>query len=89
MIMEGETLQTKLRDFRKGQSTPLGISSVSKYTIVLALRAASKLNAPVVFVASFNHVDVDGGYTGFTPGKFVENVDGVTEEEILMQAVFN
>lgn len=39
-----------------------------------ALSAAQAADTPAVFAATLNQVDTDGGYTGWTPGAFVQFV---------------
>ncbi len=52
----------------------LSISPISKYVVNAALNVASQFKAPLIFVASLNQIDVDGGYTGWTPMGFAEYV---------------
>ncbi|MBN1299571.1 MAG: class II D-tagatose-bisphosphate aldolase, non-catalytic subunit [Actinobacteria bacterium] len=40
-----------------------------------ALRAARRANAPVMFAATLNQVDTDGGYTGWTPFDLVRIIN--------------
>lgn len=80
MSQQLTVLERVLREIRVKPCTLLGVSPVSEYAVKATIRAASKLKAPVVFVASLNQVDVDGGYTGFTPGTFVEYVKRVLRE---------
>lgn len=47
----------------------------SRAVIKAALRAAKRCNAPVKFAATLNQVDLDGGYTGFSPKQFVEFIN--------------
>lgn len=65
-----------LREGRRvlGNFTLLGISPISRYVVRAALLAAKELGAPVMFIASLNQVDVDGGYTGWTPQSFVAHI---------------
>jgi D-tagatose-1,6-bisphosphate aldolase subunit GatZ/KbaZ len=39
-----------------------------------ALKSSKRCNAPIMFATTLNQVDLDGGYTGFTPSEFVETV---------------
>jgi tagatose-1,6-bisphosphate aldolase non-catalytic subunit AgaZ/GatZ len=39
-----------------------------------ALLSAKRCNAPVLFAATLNQVDTDGGYTGFTAKEFVDTL---------------
>lgn len=40
-----------------------------------AVIAAGEVNAPMLFAATLNQVDIDGGYTGWTPAQLVEYLD--------------
>ncbi|MCD6564268.1 MAG: class II D-tagatose-bisphosphate aldolase, non-catalytic subunit [Thermoproteales archaeon] len=56
--------------------TILGVSPISKHIVKGALLAAKECDAPMMFIASLNQIDYDGGYTGWTPKsftKFLEN----------------
>lgn len=46
----------------------------SSTVIRAALRTAKRNNAPIKFAATLNQVDLDGGYTGFTPEQFVRYI---------------
>ncbi len=46
----------------------------SMVVIKAALRSAKRNNAPIKFAATLNQVDLDGGYTGFTPRQFVKTI---------------
>lgn len=37
-----------------------------------AVLAAGEVNAPILFAATLNQVDIDGGYTGWTPAQLVD-----------------
>lgn len=39
-----------------------------------SLRAAKRNNSPILFAATLNQVDTDGGYTGMTPHQFVKTI---------------
>jgi len=39
-----------------------------------ALNSAKRCNAPIKFATTLNQVDLDGGYTGFTPKQFVAKI---------------
>ncbi|RLE57770.1 MAG: hypothetical protein DRJ40_00705 [Thermoprotei archaeon] len=57
--------------------TLLGVSPISPIVVESALLAAKEAAAPIVFIASLNQVDIDGGYTGWTPDTFVRYVRDV------------
>ncbi|MCS7145919.1 MAG: class II D-tagatose-bisphosphate aldolase, non-catalytic subunit [Aigarchaeota archaeon] len=56
------------------RATLLGICPVSQLTIRAAIESASLHDFPLMFVATLNQVDIDGGYTGLTPKDFVDLV---------------
>lgn len=39
-----------------------------------SLNSAKRCNAPIKFATTLNQVDLDGGYTGFTPRQFVNKI---------------
>ncbi len=54
--------------------TLFGVCPNSISVVKSALRSAKRFNAPLMFVATLNQVDLDGGYTGWTQRDFVEVV---------------
>jgi D-tagatose-1,6-bisphosphate aldolase subunit GatZ/KbaZ len=52
--------------------TLLGVCPNSISVVRSAIRTAKRLEAPVMFVATLNQVDLDGGYTGWTQWNFIE-----------------
>lgn len=54
--------------------TLFGVCPNSMSVVKSALRNAKRFNAPMMFVATLNQVDLDGGYTGWTQRDFVEVV---------------
>jgi len=46
----------------------------SENVLKASLRAAKRANAPILFAATLNQVDFDGGYTGWTPKNLVRKV---------------
>ena len=51
--------------------TLLAVCPNSPAVIKAAFRAAKRNNAPIMFAATLNQVDNDGGYTGMTQKDFV------------------
>lgn len=49
----------------------LAVCPTSEAVVRASLRAARDSEAPLFFAATLNQVDVDGGYTGWTPERFV------------------
>lgn len=56
------------------RATLLGICPISRSTIRASIECAKLLNFPLMFVATLNQIDIDGGYTGLTPRDFVDLV---------------
>jgi tagatose-1,6-bisphosphate aldolase non-catalytic subunit AgaZ/GatZ len=54
-----------------GRVTLLAVCPNSTAVTTAALQAAKEANAPILFAATLNQVDRDGGYTGQTPQEFV------------------
>ena len=53
------------------QHTLLAVSPNSPSVVRAALQAAQEADAPLLFTATLNQIDVDGGYTGWTYDTFV------------------
>ena len=66
-----------------GRHTLLAVCPNSSAVARAALRAAIAADAPLLFAATLNQVDVDGGYTGWTPEGLVAFVQ---EEARQLQA---
>src|SRR5512133_1950259 len=54
--------------------TLLAVCPNSEAVLKAAILAARDHRAPMLFAATLNQVDVDGGYTGWTQGDFVQRV---------------
>ena len=69
-----DRLVRNLIDLRERRQTPITLLAVcpnSAAVLEAAVKAASRSGAPMLFAATLNQVDVDGGYTGWTPADFV------------------
>lgn len=78
-----DAILTALRDATpRGTPTPtlLAICPNSVAVVKAALLAAREADAPLCFAATLNQVDTDGGYTGWTPERFVALVRELAEE---------
>ena len=64
----------RLRADGIAQITLLAVCPNSETVLEAAVKAASINNAPMLFAATLNQVDRDGGYTGWTPARFVERM---------------
>lgn len=53
------------------KATLLAVCPNSTAVVRAAIKTALSLDAPLCFAATLNQVDVDGGYTGWTPAAFV------------------
>ncbi len=63
-----------LRQSGKNQITLLAVCPNSEAVLEAAVKAASINHAPMLFAATLNQVDIDGGYTGWTTKEFVQKI---------------
>jgi D-tagatose-1,6-bisphosphate aldolase subunit GatZ/KbaZ len=56
------------------QLTLLAACPNSAAVLEAAVKVASENNMPMLFAATLNQVDRDGGYTGWTPAEFVQQI---------------
>jgi len=61
----------RLRQSGRAEVTLLAVCPNSVTVLEAAVKVASQNNAPMLFAATLNQVDRDGGYTGWTPTQFV------------------
>jgi tagatose-1,6-bisphosphate aldolase non-catalytic subunit AgaZ/GatZ len=64
----------RLIDLREHEETHLTLLAVcpnSAAVLEAAVKVAARANTPMLFAATLNQVDRDGGYTGWTPAQFV------------------
>ena len=54
--------------------TLLAICPNSEYVLRAAIYSAKRANSPIMFAATLNQVDTDGGYTGWTPLDLVRKI---------------
>jgi len=71
-------LQTIKRMGRR--ATLLAICPTSEAVTKAAIQAAREHDAPILYAATLNQVDLDGGYTGWTPRDLVARVEAYTKE---------
>ncbi len=69
-----------LSKFKERKATLICISPISKYVVLASISALKKVGAPIAYTASLNQVDVDGGYTGWTPEEFKAYVSEAAED---------
>jgi len=69
-----------LRQNGKAKLTLLAVCPNSAEVLEAAVKVASKNNAPMLFAATLNQVDIDGGYTGWTPAEFVRQIQVVASK---------
>ncbi len=60
--------------------TLLAVCPNSDAVLEAAVQAAARNDAPMLFAATLNQVDRDGGYTGWTPAQFVARVRHYAEK---------
>ncbi len=64
-----------LREKRQLQICLLAVCPNSEAVLEAAVRVAADNASPMLFAATLNQVDLDGGYTGWTPAEFVGKLD--------------
>jgi D-tagatose-1,6-bisphosphate aldolase subunit GatZ/KbaZ len=69
-----ETLFKKLAKDKKTNFTLFAVCPNSEAVLKAAIRAAKRADAPILFVATLNQVDIDGGYTGWTPKDLIRKI---------------
>ena len=62
------------------QVTLLAVCPNSEAVLEAAVKAAAANNAPMLFAATLNQVDRDGGYTGWTPAEFAKRMRGCAQK---------
>jgi D-tagatose-1,6-bisphosphate aldolase subunit GatZ/KbaZ len=60
--------------------TLLAVCPNSEAVLRAAVRTARDANAPLLLAATLNQVDRDGGYTGWSPAQFVNEVNQICQE---------
>jgi len=76
-------LVRRIIEIREGQGPPITLLAVcpnSKAVLEAAVLAAARNRAPMLFAATLNQVDVDGGYTGWTQHGFVSTLYQVVRQ---------
>lgn len=69
-----------LRQSGRAQITLLAVCPNSAAVLEAAVRAAARQRAPMLFAATLNQVDLDGGYTGWTPAEFTGEMRRLAEK---------
>jgi tagatose-1,6-bisphosphate aldolase non-catalytic subunit AgaZ/GatZ len=69
-----------LRQSGKVSITLLAVCPNSEAVLEAAVKTAASCQAPMLFAATLNQVDTDGGYTGWTPADFVHKMKGFAEK---------
>lgn len=72
-----DLLLEKIRDISQKEKechTLFVVCPNSENVVKASLRAAKRANAPVLFAATLNQVDIDGGYTGWTQYDLVRKI---------------
>lgn len=64
----------ELREGGRAQMTLLAVCPNSAAVLEAAVKVAARNNAPMLFAATLNQVDRDGGYTGWTPASFTQEL---------------
>ena len=82
-----EYLIEEIRTRFKNQVTLFAVCPNSETVTRAALEAAKEANAPILFAATLNQVDTDGGYTGWTPKEMLDFINDYTAEIELQSPV--
>lgn len=69
-----------LRRIQNVKLTLLAVCPNSVPVLEAAVKAAAEHDAPMLFAATLNQVDRDGGYTGWTPAEFVREIQACREK---------
>lgn len=69
-----------LREEHNIEVSLLAVCPNSAAVLEAAVLAAKRNNAPMLFAATLNQVDRDGGYTGWTQQTFVEEMNGYAQK---------
>lgn len=72
--MNLQQMVKRILDLRQNHNIELTLLAVcpnSEAVLEAAIQAASRNNTPMLFAATLNQIDRDGGYTGWTPAQFV------------------
>jgi D-tagatose-1,6-bisphosphate aldolase subunit GatZ/KbaZ len=64
----------RLRQEGRAQITLLAVCPNSAAVLEAAVQVAASNRMPMLFAATLNQVDRDGGYTGWTPAQFIEQI---------------
>ncbi len=64
----------------RAEITLLAVCPNSVAVLEAAVKVAAQNNAPMLFAATLNQVDRDGGYTGWTPSQFVTQMRAFAEQ---------
>jgi D-tagatose-1,6-bisphosphate aldolase subunit GatZ/KbaZ len=68
--------------------TLLAVCPNSSAVLEAAVKVASKNQTPMLFAATLNQVDIDGGYTGWTPAAFVEQLHSYATKYLWNEAIY-
>lgn len=69
----------RLRESGAAQITLLAVCPNSAAVLEAAVKVAARSRMPMLFAATLNQVDRDGGYTGWTPPQFVAEMQAHAE----------
>jgi len=76
-----DLLMKKLRDLSQKEKkgyTLLAVCPNSENVLNAAIRSAKRANAPIMFAATLNQVDADGGYTGWTQNDLIRKIKEIS-----------
>lgn len=76
-----DLLLERLRDIsqiEKESYTLFAVCPNSENVLTAAIRSAKRANAPIMFAATLNQVDTDGGYTGWTQNDLIRKIKEIS-----------
>ena len=71
---------TKLSRRVNEKFTLFAVCPNSENVLTAAIHSAKRANSPIIFAATLNQVDIDGGYTGWTQNDFIKKIKEVSCE---------
>lgn len=82
LMLPLKELIARIIELRKAKSAKLTLLAVcpnSAAVLEAAVKVATQNNTPMLFAATLNQIDKDGGYTGWTPAAFVRELHAIGE----------
>jgi tagatose-1,6-bisphosphate aldolase non-catalytic subunit AgaZ/GatZ len=78
----------ELRNGKGIKTTFLAVCPNSESVLAAGVKAAASTNSIMLFAATLNQVDLDGGYTGWTPDSFVREMQAYAKKYDCMGGLY-